>query len=34
VTPNGKVAAVVGGLAPGANVEQALQAVQKLSSAK
>jgi peroxiredoxin len=34
VTPNGKVAAVVGGLAPGANVEQALQAVQKLASAK
>jgi peroxiredoxin len=34
VTPNGKVAAVVGGLAPGANVEQALQAVQKLSGAK
>ena len=34
VTPNGKVAAVVGGLAPGANVEQALQAVQKLAAAK
>lgn len=34
VTPNGKVAAVVGGLAPGANVEQALQAVQNLASAK
>jgi peroxiredoxin Q/BCP len=34
VTPNGKVAAVVGGLAPGANVEQALQAVQKLASAR
>ncbi|MCS0629891.1 peroxiredoxin [Telluria mixta] len=34
VTPNGKVAAVVGGLAPGANVEQALQAVQKLAVAK
>ncbi|PQO89865.1 peroxiredoxin [Massilia phosphatilytica] len=33
VTPNGKVAAVVGGLAPGANVEQALQAVQKLAAA-
>ena len=33
VTPNGKIAAVVGGLAPGANVEQALQAVQKLSGA-
>lgn len=34
VTPNGKVAAVVGGLAPGANVEQALQAVQKLAAVK
>jgi thioredoxin-dependent peroxiredoxin len=34
VTPNGKVAAVVGGLAPAANVEQALQAVQKLAAAK
>jgi peroxiredoxin len=34
VTPNGKVAAVVGGLAPGANVEQALQAVQKLAAAR
>lgn len=34
LTPNGKVAAVVGGLAPGANVEQALQAVQKLASAR
>ena len=34
VTPNGKVAAVVGGLAPGANVEQALQAVQQLAAAK
>ena len=34
VTPNGKVAAVVGDLAPGANVEQALQAVQKLAAAK
>jgi peroxiredoxin Q/BCP len=34
VTPNGKVAAVVGGLAPGANVDQALQAVQKLASAR
>lgn len=34
VTPDGKVAAVVGGLAPGANVEQALQAVQKLAAAK
>jgi peroxiredoxin len=34
VTPDGKVAAVVGGLAPGANVEQALQAVQKLAAVK
>lgn len=34
VTPNGKVAAVVGGLAPGANVEQALQAVQRLATAR
>ena len=34
VTPNGKVAAVVGGLAPGAIVEQALLAVQKLAAAK
>jgi len=34
VTPNGKVAAVVGGLAPGANVEQALQAVQKLAATR
>ena len=34
VTPNGKISAVVGGLAPGANVEQALQAVQKLAAAK
>ena len=34
VTPDGKVAAVVGGLAPGANVEQALQAVQKLAAAR
>jgi peroxiredoxin len=34
VTPNGKVAAVVGGLAPGANVEQALQAVQKLAASR
>jgi peroxiredoxin Q/BCP len=32
VTPDGKVAAVVGGLAPGANVEQALAAVQKLAA--
>jgi peroxiredoxin len=34
VTPNGKIAAVVGGLAPGANVDQALQAVQKLAAVK
>jgi peroxiredoxin len=34
VTPNGKIAAVVGGLAPGANVDQALQAVQKLAATK
>lgn len=34
VTPDGKVAAVVGGLAPGANVDQALQAVQQLATAK
>jgi peroxiredoxin Q/BCP len=32
VTPYGRIAAVVGGLAPGANVEQALAAVQKLAS--
>lgn len=32
VTPDGKVSAVVGGLAPGANVEQALAAVQKLAA--
>jgi peroxiredoxin Q/BCP len=32
VTPDGRIAAVVGGLAPGANVEQALAAVQKLAS--
>lgn len=31
VTPNGKVAAVLGNLAPAANVEQALAAVQKLA---
>jgi peroxiredoxin len=34
VTPNGKVAAVLGNLAPAANVEQALAAVQKLASNK
>jgi len=32
VTADGKVSAVVGGLAPGANVEQALAAVQKLAA--
>jgi len=34
VTPNGKVAAVLGNLAPAANVDQALAAVQKLALAK
>jgi peroxiredoxin len=33
VTPDGKVAATVGGLTPVANVERALEAVQKLSAA-
>jgi thioredoxin-dependent peroxiredoxin len=32
VTPNGKVAATVGGLTPVANVERALEAVQKLAA--
>lgn len=32
ITPDGKVANVVGGMAPAANVEQALVAVQKLSA--
>jgi len=32
ITPNGKVAATIGGLAPADNVEQALAAVQKLSA--
>jgi len=34
VTPDGKVAAAVGGLAPDANVHKALEAVQKIASAK
>ena len=34
VTPNGKIAATVGGVAPVANVEQALEAVQKLGQSK
>ncbi len=34
VTPNGKVAATVGGLAPAANVEKALEAVQKLAASR
>lgn len=34
VTPDGKIAATVGGLAPAANVDQALAVVQKLSTAK
>jgi peroxiredoxin Q/BCP len=34
VTPDGKVAATVGGLAPADNVDKALQAVQQLATAK
>lgn len=34
VTPDGKVAATVGGLAPEANVQQALAAVQRLAAAR
>ena len=34
VTPDGKVAATVGGLAPDINVHKALEAVQKIASAK
>ena len=34
VTPDGKIAATVGGLAPEANVERALQAVQKLAATR
>jgi len=34
VTPEGKVAATVGGVSPAANVEKALEAVQKLASNK
>jgi len=34
VTPNGKIAATISGLAPAANVEKTLEAVQKLSVAK
>lgn len=34
VTPDGKVASTVGGVAPDVNVQQALEAVQKLASAK
>jgi peroxiredoxin len=33
VTPQGRIAAVVGGVSPTANVEKALQAVQKLNAA-
>ena len=33
VTPDGKVAATIGGIAPDANVEEALKAVQELSHA-
>ncbi|MDB5972887.1 MAG: bcp [Hydrocarboniphaga sp.] len=34
IKPDGRIASVVGGMAPAANVEQALVAVQKLSAAK
>ena len=34
VTPDGRIAATLGGLAPGANVEKALEAVQQLASRK
>jgi peroxiredoxin len=34
VTPDGKVANTVGGVAPDANVKQALEAVQKLAAGK
>jgi peroxiredoxin Q/BCP len=34
VTPDGKIAASVGGLAPAENVDKALEAVQKLAAAK
>lgn len=34
VTPDGKIVAAVGGLAPAANVEQALAVVQKLNAAR
>jgi peroxiredoxin len=34
VTPNGKIAATIGGLAPAENVEKALQAVQKIAASK
>ena len=34
VTPNGKIAATIGGLAPADNVDKALAAVQQLSAAK
>jgi peroxiredoxin Q/BCP len=34
VTPNGKIAATIGGLAPAENVAKALEAVQKLAPAK
>jgi thioredoxin-dependent peroxiredoxin len=33
VTPQGRIAAVVGGVSPGANVQKALEAVQKLNAA-
>lgn len=34
VTPDGKIAATVGGIAPDVNVQKALEAVQKLATAK
>jgi thioredoxin-dependent peroxiredoxin len=34
VTPDGRIAAAIGGLAPDANVDKALETVQKLASAK
>ncbi len=34
VTPDGKIAAVIGGFAPAENVDRALEAVQRLSAAK
>ena len=34
VTPDGKIAATIGGLAPAQNVDKALEAVQQLTGAK